>query len=426
MAKAAVDALSFSDDKKAYILNELDPVLEVMVRDVLKSMPPKPMDFMVDWLRAKLGVAEGEKARLLSTSAMNEDLKLQIARLEASVDEMQGSAAKEAAPGEQSSSAAEKEPDVASSEEEEEDDDVDEAPPPPPPAKHGRHRASVSAESTGMFNQKKAFDPPKHPKTEEQTARLREILTRSFLFSTLDDKNLDVVLLAMEETTFEPGERIIQEGDDGDFLCLIEEGSPECKKVIDGEMKVVKTCQRGDVFGELALLYNAQRAASVDATDRCVAWKLDRETFNHIVKGAAMKQTALHEEVLRKVQLFDGLDERMRSQISDALSIEKVVKDDTVIKQDEEGDKFYIVEEGSLIATIAKSGAEPVEVATYGPGDYFGELAMLKDQPRAASVKVVSDTAKVLWMDRGGFTRLLGPLQDLMNERARDAYGSSQ
>ena len=41
----------------------------------------------------------------------------------------------------------------------------------------------------------------------------------------------------MKEVSFLPGEQIIKEGDDGDFLCLIEEGCPECKKLIDGEEK---------------------------------------------------------------------------------------------------------------------------------------------------------------------------------------------
>eukprot|EP00435_Cladocopium_sp_Y103_P055495 s1018_g18.t1 len=118
-------------------------------------------------------------------------------------------------------------------EDEEEDDDAPDEPPPPP----------------------------------EQAERLRRILSRSFMFSSLAKTDFDTVLLAMKE----------------DFLCLIEEGNPECKKLIDGEEKVVKKCVPGDIFGELALLYNAKRAASVYATDTCVAWQLDRETFNHIV-----------------------------------------------------------------------------------------------------------------------------------------------
>ena len=63
---------------------------------------------------------------------------------------------------------------------------------------------------------------------------------------------------------------MISEGDNGDFLFVIEKGALKCTKLVEGEEKVVKTVNEGDVFGELALLYNCPRAASVVAND--VSW----------------------------------------------------------------------------------------------------------------------------------------------------------
>merc|ERR1719378_1099345 len=138
---------------------------------------------------------------------------------------------------------------------------------------------------------KKLFTPPVNAKTQEQKERLKKVLSSSFIFAVLDGKDFEVILDAMKEVTFEAGAKIINQGDDGDYLFVIEEGSPVCKKMIDNEEKVVKTCTPGDVFGELALLYNCPRAASVVAKDASVCWQLDRETFNHIVKEAAVKRT---------------------------------------------------------------------------------------------------------------------------------------
>ena len=75
---------------------------------------------------------------------------------------------------------------------------------------------------------------------------------------------------AVEENIIQKGERVIKQGENGDFMYVIESGALECLILKDGSEVVVKTCEAGDAFGELALLYNAPRAASVQAKDRCV------------------------------------------------------------------------------------------------------------------------------------------------------------
>merc|ERR1719253_1080093 len=113
---------------------------------------------------------------------------------------------------------------------------------------------------------------------------------KSFLFSELEPKDMETVLMAMIEQKFAAGTNAIQEGDNGDFLFVIERGKLNCVKNINGEDKVVKTVVVGDVFGELALLYNCPRAASVIAKEDCVCWQLDRETFNSIVKESSVNR----------------------------------------------------------------------------------------------------------------------------------------
>merc|ERR1740130_579151 len=182
-------------------------------------------------------------------------------------------------------------------------------------------------------------------------------------------------------------------------------------KVINGESKVVKSCSEGDVFGELALLYNCPRAANVVASCQCVCWQLDRETFNHIVKDSAVRRRTRYDAFLKQVTLISSLEAYERSQIADALKAETKSAGDKIIIQGEPGDKFYVVEEGTLYAT--KDGNR---VMDYKAGDYFGELALLKNQPRAATVVVESPTAKVLSMSRLSFTKMLVPLVDILQK----------
>ena len=72
-------------------------------------------------------------------------------------------------------------------------------------------------------------------------------------------------------------------------MFVVEDGHLDCFKLFDGENepKKVRAYEPGDVFGELALLYNAPRAATIIANEECQLWQLDRNTFSHIVKDAA-------------------------------------------------------------------------------------------------------------------------------------------
>jgi len=275
-----------------------------------------------------------------------------------------------------------------------------------PPAKAGGysrgHRGSVSAESYGEWNKKKAFEPPVIPKSDEQTERLKQTLSKSFLFASLEDKDFAIVIGAMKEKKLAVKQRIIQQGDDGDFLCVIESGKFSCLiKLPDGTEKNVKTCGAGDVFGELALLYNCPRAASVEASEDSVAWQLDRETFNNIVKEAAQKKRERYDAFLAKVPLLKDMESYERSQLSDALQTLSLEAGAEVVKQGDDGHKFFIVEEGD--AEVIKSGES---VKSLVAGDYFGELALIKSQPRAATVKCKT-ACKLLWVDDVTFNRLL-------------------
>lgn len=118
-----------------------------------------------------------------------------------------------------------------------------------------------------------------------------------------------------------------------------------------GEDKLVKTYGPGDAFGELALLYNSPRAATVKAQTNCVLWMLDRGTFNHIVKVAAQKKRDRYEAFLKSVDILSSVDSYELSQICDALKTAAYNKGDYIIKENEMGDVFYIIEEGSALAT---------------------------------------------------------------------------
>ena len=89
------------------------------------------------------------------------------------------------------------------------------------------------------------------------------------------------------------------------------------------------------------------------------------------------------------------------------------------MKEGDDGDDFFMVEEGKLKALKLNEGKE-ISVKDYGVGDYFGELALLKNCPRQASIKCLTDV-KLATLDRLAFKRLLGPVDTILGRNA-DSY----
>jgi len=396
-----MDAVKVSDEKKKYIVDLLNPTLEELVADCIKHTPKDPCAYMLEWLENKRAAEQDgsltpeERAAL---TAENSKLQMDMKKVKSEMSETVKLVDR----------------DDANADEEEEDDDDDE--PPPDFFKNeqsmSKARTSVSAEAYGEWNTKKSFVAPVIPKTDEQKDRLRAVLSKSFLFSSLEDNDVTVVIGAMSEVNAPEGEVVINQGDEGDFLFVVETGKLDCSIKTGDTEKVVGSCEAGGVFGELALLYMQPRSASVKACQACVLWKLDRETFNQIVKESAQKKRQRYDSFLAKVPLLGNMDAYERSQLADALKVEVFGDGSVIFTQGDVGNKFYILEDGNAVAT-----KEGQEVMKYSSGDYFGELALIRNQPRAATITAKGE-AKLLSVDSRSFTRLLN-VSDLMARAAK-------
>ena len=216
-----------------------------------------------------------------------------------------------------------------------------------------KQRAGVSAEVYGENNKKGDFVPKVIAKSEETKEKLRARLMQAFMFTALDEKEFKIVVDAIEEVSGKPGEDIIKEGDEGDCMFVLEKGSLDCTKVFSGntEKTWLKEYAPGEGFGELALLYNAPRAATITGKTDFTCWKLDRDTFNNIVKDAAQKKRDKYDNFLQTVEILKQMDPYERSKIGDAIVECKFKKGDYIIREGEEGKTFFLIAEGTAIAT---------------------------------------------------------------------------
>lgn len=274
-------------------------------------------------------------------------------------------------------------------------------------------RGAVSAESAAEDDG--PYERKVYPKSEEARRRLKQAVAHNILFSHLDDAQLDEVTDAFFEVAKGAGEAVIRQGEEGDNFYILDSG--ECEIFVQkGSAPPVKvfTARAGNSFGELALMYNCPRAATVKAVGSVVLWGLDRVSFQRILKSTASERRKQYEGFLEQVPLLQSLTGEERAKIADVLE-EHVFRDgEHIIRQGEEGHHFYIIAEGG--AAVLKSmgpGQPEQEVMAMRAGQFFGELALLRDQPRAASV-VARGRCKVVALDRASFTRLLGPCDEIL------------
>ncbi|TPX13275.1 uncharacterized protein E0L32_006248 [Thyridium curvatum] len=300
------------------------------------------------------------------------------------------------------------------------------APQNPPPGEYpaqynfGR-RTSVSAES--LKPNADSYDnwkPPVHPKNPEQLERLKKAIEGNFLFSHLDEEQSAQILGALVEKPIPAKDiKVISQGDAGDFFYVVEKGSFDVYVSSSGALQPgpegmgqkVGTIEAGGSFGELALMYNAPRAATVvSAEPNCTLWALDRLTFRRILMESTFARRRMYETFLEEVPLLSTLTPYERSKIADALETQKFPPGTTIIKEGDPGHSFYLLESGE--ADAFKEGTD-TSVKRYGKGDFFGELALLNDAPRAASV-VSRTEVKVATLGKSAFQRLLGPVEGIM------------
>ncbi|KAH8830723.1 cyclic nucleotide-binding-like protein [Flagelloscypha sp. PMI_526] len=322
-------------------------------------------------------------------------------------------------------------------------------------------RQSVAAESIDLHGENDDWEAPVYPKSKEQLNRIRTSIKDNLIFRNLDEGQTTSVLNAMQEDKLPKDSVIIKQGESGATFYVVESGMFHCyirpepfpNNWLDDDQRQVTTladdeepyvgdkpdhskfgkkvaeCGPGQSFGELALMHGHARAATVLAMEPSTVWTLDRTTFRTIILSAADQRRKMFEKFLESVPLLVSLSPGERSKIADALISTTYEDGEPVVTQGELGETFYFVDEGEAVVTkeVDSGDGEATEVGRLHHGDYFGELSLLRKEPRAATVMAYKRTdpsqpkLKVAALDAGAFTRLLGPLRGLM-ERNTERY----
>ena len=246
----------------------------------------------------------------------------------------------------------------------------------------------------------------KSPKTIES---IRLCLLQHFLMKSLSD--LTPVLDALVEVVALPGDIIIWQGSHGDLFYILETGAAEIVK----NGKKVGKIPAGKTFGELALLNSVARQATIKATHLCRLWTLDRDSFRKVLSDCEKLVNNEKLAFLRNVKLFAQLSDSTLEKIVNVIFVRTYLQGERIFTQGEKGDCFYMIQSGKVMVSQSSFTGGTKELVRLGPGKYFGEIALIEDAPRKATVTAVEKT--LCWiLDKPNFENILGNMKQAVGE----------
>ncbi|XDA77688.1 hypothetical protein R6Z07M_007780 [Ovis aries] len=276
-------------------------------------------------------------------------------------------------------------------------------------------KAGVSAEPTT-----RTYDLNKPPEFSFEKARVRkdssekklitDALNKNQFLKRLDPQQIKDMVECMYGRNYQQGSYIIKQGEPGNHIFVLAEGRLE---VFQGE-KLLSSIPMWTTFGELAILYNCTRTASVKAITNVKTWALDREVFQNIMRRTAQARDEQYRNFLRSVSLLKNLPEDKLTKIIDCLEVEYYDKGDYIIREGEEGSTFFILAKGKVKVTQSTEGHDqPQLIKTLQKGEYFGEKALISEDVRSANIIAEENDVACLVIDRETFNQTVGTFEEL-------------
>mmetsp|Transcript_32647 Transcript_32647/g.56756 ORF Transcript_32647/g.56756 Transcript_32647/m.56756 type:complete len:908 (+) Transcript_32647:2585-5308(+) len=271
------------------------------------------------------------------------------------------------------------------------------------------HRKEVISESSSVTS------GDTHPASFSRQMNLHErglIMTafaKQFMFSGLSEENIELILDQMKLYEHEVGSIVFEQGHAATNFYIIASGKLEV--LVNSQRTAV--LQRGQCFGEQALLLNAQRVSTVRALDNVELWGLDRGAFRKAVEASSKANFEENLMFISSVSMFASLTAAQKTTLVEALSSHRYECGQVIVKEGDPGDLFFFIKEGTV--AVLQQG---VELRRMSKGESFGEQALLYDTLRTATITALSDV-KCASIGREMLVQVLGNnLQEIIYQNS--------
>ncbi|CAH8680580.1 cGMP-dependent protein kinase 2, variant 2 [Schistosoma haematobium] len=256
-----------------------------------------------------------------------------------------------------------------------------------------------------------------HDKDAWSSSLIRDAISNNTFLKHLEQSQIEEIVACMYKKQIPHGCFIIREGEPGDALYVVSDGILEVYKdnALLGRMEV------GRAFGELALLYNCKRTASVRAVTNASAWTLDRRTFQQIMMSSCIHRQQENMKFLKSVPALKDLSSEKMKKLADVLEPVFYETGEYIIREGELGETFFIIKSGKVRVTHTIDRTdETKEIRQLSDGDWFGERALYTCEKRSANVISAEGGVHLLSLDRSNFIYLIGDLNEFKSKTYDD------
>jgi cAMP-dependent protein kinase regulator len=233
----------------------------------------------------------------------------------------------------------------------------------------------------------------------------------------LDRSQQDKLVASAERRVYQPGEVIVQQGDEADAFYILARGTVEVYLKQPGQIpQLLAELNDGAFFGETGLLQGVRRTATVRVSEAAAAEVLviDRETFLSYVAEFDLLGDEIAALVRRRTnsrnlaRALPTLSPEQIALVSPEIATQTYAPGEIIIRQGDPAETFYILTSGRAEVLRRYPSGSETTIDWREPGEYFGEIGLLQDSPRPAPVRAAESGAEVLVLGRAAFLGLMG------------------
>jgi cAMP-dependent protein kinase regulator len=199
-----------------------------------------------------------------------------------------------------------------------------------------------------------AEELPVYKKDEDEKEWLENALKSNFVFESLPHAQVFLIVQALEHIQVPQRTTLITAGEPGDYFYVLKTGEVEFTNPARGDGVVLGQAGPGDSFGELALLYDAPRAATVTTLSDCELYRVGQVVFRRALQNVAIETADEKVALLKTVAFLQGVSNSDLQKLASVMTPRPFSAGELLIEKGKTADAFWLLYKGTRVWLVTR------------------------------------------------------------------------